>query len=250
MVICLWPTIFNIWRAGIDRALVARHLDGGRKVYPFGGWARSRRAGNADFLSWSGLRKPGDAFRGRDPEESQFVDGLGNLGDVYAAESNRPDLSQARQAAFRADARGCYAQLYKLAPEQPVAHWKWGIVEEYEGDLQSAKKEFICAIQLEPGFSFARDSLGRLELRTGDVEDGLSDLKKLLDGDPGFLQARLDYGDALNNAGDIDAAEVQYATAVADQPTSADAQFRLANLLFARKKRVDPAAALRGGGCR
>jgi tetratricopeptide (TPR) repeat protein len=71
------------------------------------------------------------------------------------------------------------------------------------------------------------------------VEDGLSDLKKLLDSDPGFLQARLDYGDALISEGNLDAAEVQYATAVEDRPTSADAQFRLANLLFAGKKRVD-----------
>jgi protein O-mannosyl-transferase len=163
----------------------------------------------------------------------------GNLGDAYAAYSNRPGNSAAEQARWRAEARRCYAQLYRLAPEQPMSHWKWGIVEEYEGDLASARGEFIRAIQLEPTFSFALDSLGRLELRMGHPEDGLADLRKALDVDPGFLRARLDYGDALTSSGDIDDAESQYQKAVEDRPFSADAQFRLANLLFFSKKRPD-----------
>jgi Tfp pilus assembly protein PilF len=57
--------------------------------------------------------------------------------------------------------------------------------------------------------------------------------------DPGYAEARYNYGVALESCGDVDGAMHQYELAAARRPDWADPQINLANLWRDRKNRVD-----------
>jgi tetratricopeptide (TPR) repeat protein len=163
----------------------------------------------------------------------------GNLGDEYADLSNRLDLPRAQREQDRAEARRCYATLYKLAPDQPLAHLKWGIVKEYDGDLGAAKDEFAAALRLAPDFTVAMNSMGMLLMRQNRPEEAMQYYRRAVELDPGYAEARVNYGNALLSRGDKDGAFSQYSQAAARRPDNVEAQFKLANMLFTEKNRAD-----------
>ncbi|MGD0771062.1 MAG: tetratricopeptide repeat protein [Tepidisphaeraceae bacterium] len=163
----------------------------------------------------------------------------GNLGDEYADLSNRFDLARAERDKDRAEARQCYATLYKLAPDQPLAHLKWGIVKEYDGDLGAAKDEFAASLRLAPDFTIAMNSMGMLLMRQNRPGDAMRYYRRAIELDPGYAEARVHYGDALLFQGDKDGAFAQYLEAAARRPDNVEAQFKLANMLLTVKNRAD-----------
>jgi protein O-mannosyl-transferase len=163
----------------------------------------------------------------------------GNLGDEYADLSNRFDLARAERDKDRAEARQCYATLYKLAPDQPLAHLKWGIVKEYDGDLTAAQDEFAASLRLAPDFTIAMNSMGMLLMRQNRPGDAMRYYRRAIELDPGYAEARVHYGDALLFQGDKDGAFAQYLEAAARRPDNVEAQFKLANMLLTVKNRAD-----------
>jgi tetratricopeptide (TPR) repeat protein len=158
----------------------------------------------------------------------------GNLGDEYAQLFNKNNSS-----ADRAAARQCYAQLLHLAPHQPLAHWKWGIVMEYENDPQAARREFTQALELEPRFTLAMNSMALLLMQQQHPQEAMEFYRRAIALDPGYAEARYNYGIALEQSGDIDGAMSQYALAAARRPDWADPQIKLANLWRNSKYRID-----------
>jgi tetratricopeptide (TPR) repeat protein len=163
----------------------------------------------------------------------------GNLGDEYADLSNRVDLPPADHDKDRAEARRCYATLYQLAPDQPLAHLKWGIVKEYDGDLGAAQDEFAASLRLAPDFTIAMNSMGMLLMRQKHPEEAMQYYRRAIELDPGYAEARVHYGDALLSEGDHDGAFAQYFQAAARRPDNVEAQFKLANMLLTEKHRAD-----------
>jgi protein O-mannosyl-transferase len=163
----------------------------------------------------------------------------GNLGDQYADLSNRPGISAQTRDEERTKARDCYRRLYQLAPDQPLAHLKWGIVLEYGGDLTDAETEFKQALRLAPEFTVAMNSMGMLMVRLHRPEEAMKYYRHAIELDPGFAEARVNYGDALLAGGDTDAAMAQYAAAAARRPDNVEAQVKFANLLFTHEHRPD-----------
>jgi protein O-mannosyl-transferase len=163
----------------------------------------------------------------------------GNLGDEYAALSNRSDLPQPERSQDRILARQSYVELYKLAPDQPLAHLKWGIVKEYDGDLAAAQSEFEQAIQLAPNFTIAMNSLGMLLMREHRPIEAMQQYRQAIELDPSYAEARVNYGDALLSQSDKDGALAQYSEAAARRPDNVEAQFKLANMLLTEEKRPD-----------
>jgi protein O-mannosyl-transferase len=163
----------------------------------------------------------------------------GNLGDEYAALSVRADLPESERKQDRTLARGCYVELYKLAPDQPLAHLKWGIVKEYDGDLSAAESEFEKSIQLAPTFTIAMNSLGMLMMRENRPDVAMEKYRQAIALDPGYAEARVNLGNALLERGDLDGARDQYSQAAANRPDNVEAQFNLANLLLTHDKRPD-----------
>ena len=120
----------------------------------------------------------------------------GNLGDEYADLSNDDNLPQDERAATRAQALECYAMLIELAPEQPIAHYKWASVEQYDGDLQGAQRELQTALSLEPDFTPAMDSMGNVLMQMHKPDAAMAYYRKAIELDPRFAEARYDYGSA------------------------------------------------------
>ena len=163
----------------------------------------------------------------------------GNLGDEYAAISNEGNVPQSVRDENRALARQCYEKLYQLGPDQPLAHLKWGIVKEYDGDLEAAKTEFAKAIELAPTFTIAMNSMGNVLMLQHDPDQAIHFFRRAIELDPGYAEARVNYGDALLSQGDKEGAMAQYSEAAARRPDNVPAQFKLANMLLTESKRPD-----------
>jgi tetratricopeptide (TPR) repeat protein len=159
----------------------------------------------------------------------------GDLGDQYAALSNSPDLPEDQRAWYRGKARQCYAMLYRLAPDQPISHLKWGILKEYDGDMNAAMVEFAQALREEPHFTLAMNSMGTVLMLQHHPQEAMEYFRRAIDLDPGYAEARVHYGDALESVGDIDGAMEQYSQAAARRPDNVDAQFKLGNLLLTHR---------------
>jgi tetratricopeptide (TPR) repeat protein len=166
----------------------------------------------------------------------------GNLGDEYAELSNRPDLIQSIRDDNRRQASYAYGMLHQLAPDQPMAHLKWGIVKEYDGDLNSAQAEFLKAIDLDPKFTLAMRRMGLLLAKQDKSDEAMDYFRRALAIDPGDTETRVAYGNVLLSTGDHDAALAQYLQAAADRPDNVEAQFNAANILLTEKH--DPRAAI------
>lgn len=158
----------------------------------------------------------------------------GNLGDEYAQlyNANHSD-------ADRAAARQCYTTLLRLAPDQPLAHWKWGIVMQKEDDPTAARREFARAIELEPHFTLAMNSMALLLMQENQPAAAMEYYRRAIELDPGYAEARYNYGIALQQSGDVDGAIAQFSAAAARRPDWADPQIKLANLWRYDRKRVD-----------
>jgi tetratricopeptide (TPR) repeat protein len=141
----------------------------------------------------------------------------GNLGDEYAAIDDRPD------------ARRCYARLLELAPNEGVAHWKWGIVLEYDNNLNGAEDEFARAIQLDPNAVPARNSLGLLYIQENNLPAAMQCFVDALSIDPANAEAHFNYGVVLEKQGNYPSAMYEYLMAIQHDPGLADAQYNLAN---------------------
>jgi tetratricopeptide (TPR) repeat protein len=163
----------------------------------------------------------------------------GNLGDEYADISNDDNLPPDQRADARKQARDCYAKLLELAPDQPIAHYKWAIVKEYDGNLPLAMAELKAALDLESDFTLALDSMGEVLMQMHDQIEAMDYFQRAIALDPHFAEARYHYGYALEQSGRIDEAIDQYVMATHERPNFADAEYALANLLFAKKGRAD-----------
>jgi tetratricopeptide (TPR) repeat protein len=166
----------------------------------------------------------------------------GNLGDEYAELSNRPDLPKPDRDENRARARHAYAILHDLAPQEPIAHQKWGIVKEFDGDPQSARAEFLKALELDPKFTLAMRSMGLLLVRENQPDQAMEYYRRALQTDSGDTETRVDYGNLLLSTGDHGGALAQYLQAAADRPDNVEAQYNAANILLTEKH--DPNAAI------
>jgi protein O-mannosyl-transferase len=163
----------------------------------------------------------------------------GNLGDEYANLYNDDSLSDSLRGFFKQQARDCYAKLIELAPEQPLAHYKWAIVKEYDGDLPGAREELLKTLELEPKYAPALDSMGEILMQMNKPDEAMDNFRQAIALDPHFAEVRFHYGHALELSGRIDEAIDQYVEATRLRADFADAENSLANLLFQRKGRAD-----------
>jgi tetratricopeptide (TPR) repeat protein len=167
-----------------------------------------------------------------------------NLGFEYSQLSNADDLDPQLRDKYRAIARDAFAKLLRLAPNEEMSHWKWGIVVEYDGDLPGAVAEFQKALDINPSYTPAMDSMGLVLMRMNQTEKAMGFYRKAIELDPGFAEARYHYGIALEKSGDTAAAEEQYDRAVHLKPNYAEAEYNLANIFLKAGREPGLAASL------
>lgn len=166
----------------------------------------------------------------------------GDLGDQYADLSNGPNLTDAERLWYRSKAKQCYAMLYKIAPDRAMSHYKWGVLQQYEGNLNAARDEFAKALSLEPDFTVVMNCMGQVLMLQHQPQEAMNYFRRAIELDGGYIEVRLNYGDALLATGDVQGAMDQYSQAVAHRPDNVPSQFRLGNLLLNQQHRPDLAA--------
>jgi protein O-mannosyl-transferase len=155
-----------------------------------------------------------------------------NLGFEYSELSNADDLPAPQRDEYRRRARESFANLLRLAPNEPMSHWKWGIVLEYDGDLLGARDQFLQSINLDPTYTPPMDSMGLLMMKMNQPQEAMKYYRRAIELDPNFGEVRYHYGIALESVGDGGAAEEQYRLAVRLKPHYAEAEYNLANMLL------------------
>jgi len=158
-----------------------------------------------------------------------------------------------------------------------VAHNNLGAALMAEGDIEGAQRNFEAALRINPEHREARMNLGFIMVQNGEVEEGLSLLRTVLEAwptakahynfgtalvetgnyadavpylqvavklRPDFFNAHMNLGTALTYLGRFEEALPHFVTAVKLQPNHPDAQFNLGAASAALGKLDQAAAAL------
>jgi tetratricopeptide (TPR) repeat protein len=174
-------------------------------------------------------------------------------------------LLTARQARFWHDSRTLFGHALAVTEKNYVAETNIGLVDAKEEQWAAAIARFHSALSIRPGHAEARANLGVALAKMGKVDEAIPQLEKALRLDPNsslthanlglalrskdmpralehmrravelkpdFMEARLNLGAALLDAGKGDEAQGAFEAALAIDSTSAAAHFRLGSILL------------------
>lgn len=138
------------------------------------------------------------------------------LGDVYFHRLNRKEKGGAmyKEALVRNDA---YAE----------GHWKLGTYYEYRKDADRAEREWLKAVQLDPGHTAYRLSLGTLYRQLNKTSKALEQLRAILKREPENIPTRLQLAIIFENLKQYHAARNEYARVLKSDPKNPQALKRL-----------------------
>jgi tetratricopeptide (TPR) repeat protein len=113
-----------------------------------------------------------------------------------------------------------YRQAIQLDPNNDIAHFDLGTVYDEQGQKAQAEQEYQLALVIAPNFT---DALFNLAVDTaGSNAPSAEELySKVVSIDPGFAAAWLNLGFTLSSQGKLAEAKVDWAKAVAIEPTLA-----------------------------
>ena len=131
------------------------------------------------------------------------------------------------------------ALLEGLASDHPdfaEAHNYLGVAYARMGRAESAEREFLRVLELDPSSASAENNLGSLALARGDSASAVRHLERALELDPASASASNGLGVARALAGDLEGAINAWRRAVELSPTQFDAMLNLARALSDRSR--------------
>lgn len=136
-----------------------------------------------------------------------------------------------------------HEQALRLAPHLHDTHWNVGVGHMRRGDLPAAEAEFQTALQINPHFAPAYDSLAQIyHFRRNDPTTAEKYYLKALEIAPQWFDVNFRYGVLLKDTGRPDQALIHLRRAVAAKPADPDARDTLGTVA-ASLQRFDEAAA-------
>ena len=147
-----------------------------------------------------------------------------------------------QQQGRSADANAHFARAIALEPGYIHAHYSWGVALLDQGRAADAVAQFEAAVQLAPTHADAQLNLGNALMQVARAADAIPHYEAALRLAPG-ADAHYDLGVALMDVGRGDEAAVHFSAALEENPTLAEALYRLARLA---ERAGDLAAAERG----
>jgi tetratricopeptide (TPR) repeat protein len=183
----------------------------------------------------------------------------------------------ARQARFWHDSRSLFEHALRVTEKNYVAETNLGLVYAKELRWEEAIASFRRALAIRPSHAEARANLGVALAKTGKVEDAIPQLERALKIDPAsslthanlglalrgrdmpralehmrravelkpdFMEARLNLGAALLDAGKADEAQAAFEAALEIDPGSAPAHLRLGSIYLERGRPREAASHL------
>jgi serine/threonine protein kinase/tetratricopeptide (TPR) repeat protein len=140
--------------------------------------------------------------------DSTYALAYAGLADVYLLRpwfsdqySNREGLALADSMAERAIA---------LDPTLPQPHATRGLIHEWQFEWEASEREFLRALELDPGYATARHWYGLMLARVGRHDEAIAEARASLELDPLSPIINQDVGYVLRLAGDGDGSIRQY----------------------------------------
>jgi TolB-like protein len=144
-------------------------------------------------------RKAIERYRAAIARDPGFAQAYAGMADAYAylaenfAVAPREVMPKAREAAEKALA---------LDDSSPEAHISLGIVKlDYDRDREGGQREFLRAVQLNPGLGYARHWYAHSLEAQGHLNDAMVEMRKALDLDPLSIPINWDVASELVCAG-------------------------------------------------
>ncbi len=150
-------------------------------------------------------------------------------------------LTRAQIGTWR-DTQTLFEHALDVTENNYVAHSNLGFLYHKQGDLRSAEREYLAALEIAPRMADQHSNLGAIYLARGDFPEARSRFDLALAINPRFTQARLFLGLLHEQRGDDEAALAAYADAVERDPESPEARVALGGKLL-QLDRADEALA-------
>jgi tetratricopeptide (TPR) repeat protein len=194
-----------------------REFEGGAKAFPKDAAVYQKRIANLLIAE------------GKKGEAEQLLDKLVAADPTdRAAESVRAGLLMNSGNAEKLSAAAAeFADLVKNKPEDPVAHYNLGRALLAQGDLDSARGQFLQAIERKRDYLPPRFYLVEVCLQTNRNDDALRYATEILAFQRDNVRARLQHAAAQSNRGKLTEARQELTALLKDQPQFVDAELEL-----------------------
>jgi predicted O-linked N-acetylglucosamine transferase (SPINDLY family) len=140
------------------------------------------------------------------------------------------------------EAKHCYLEAIKLAPNPARAHLNHGNILLLEGDLKGALEAFRTALKHKPDYAGAHYNLGNALLGDGQFDEAVASYRRALEIQPDYAEVHCSLGVALKELGHHDAAEASFQKALNINSDFVEAHYNL-GLLLTRSQKLEDALA-------
>jgi protein O-GlcNAc transferase len=140
------------------------------------------------------------------------------------------------------EAKQCYLDAIRLAPNPARAHLNHGNLLLLEGDLQGALDAFRTAIKHKPDYAGAYYNMGNALLGNGQFDEAVMSYRKALEIQPDYAEVHCSLGIALKELGQHDGAVASFQKALEINPNFVEAHYNL-GLILTRSRRLEDALA-------
>jgi cellulose synthase operon protein C len=132
-----------------------------------------------------------------------------------------------------------FQRALELEPQDTAAMFGKAIALRKQGDLDAAGKMLDEIERRDPGYAGLSEQKGLLLESRGEYARAAESYRLALEKDPADTAMLLRYGAALVSAGNLDVAEQTLAKVVREMPNSAEAEYFIGRIAFARGRTPD-----------
>lgn len=143
------------------------------------------------------------------------------------------------------DALPAYQKAAQLLPDDPHAHYNFGVALKIAGRIGDAAASYRKAIALKSDFAEAHSNLGNALKDLGRLEEAIASYRRAIKIRPDSADTYISLGIALNGLGQLEDAAASYRRAAEIKPDSALAHYNLGNVQKDQGRLEDAVASYR-----
>lgn len=128
------------------------------------------------------------------------------------------------------DALPAFQKTAQLLPNDPHAHYNFGVALKIAGRLNEAAASYRRAVEIKPDFAEAYGNLGSVLKDMGQLDKAVDIYRRALKIKPDSADTYINLGIALNALGQLEDAAASYRKAAEIKPDSALAHYNLGNV--------------------
>ncbi len=115
-------------------------------------------------------------------------------------------------------ARKIYIEIVKNDQNNKYAYYNLGLIDQTNGDLESAANEYSLALTIDSAYYPALYNLGIIRETSGNNSEAIGLYEKAIAASPDYARAHLKLGRLLKETGEVARGEAEIATAIELDP--------------------------------